>query len=125
MAIIVMELLLQGEGSESFMMALYNIQSSCNGGLESALQAMKLMGVNFGILLEAKLMEGVYMHWSSIYTVQSTHALSAWQGGISLFRGLVKRTRLRRWSCVGPMCCRFSLSWVHEMPTDLTTLPHI
>jgi hypothetical protein len=52
MATIATEPPLQPEGSESFMMTLYNKQSGCKGGSESALQAMKLMGVNFGVLLE-------------------------------------------------------------------------
>ena len=43
---------LRAEGSGSFTVASYNIQSGRNGGLESALQAMKLMGVDCGILLE-------------------------------------------------------------------------
>jgi hypothetical protein len=46
---------------------------------------MRLMGINLGILLETKLTKEVYMHWSSGYNVQSTHVLSAWQGGINLF----------------------------------------
>ncbi len=75
----------RAEGSGPFTMASYNIRSGRNGGLESALQAMKLMGVNFGILLEMKLTKGVYTRWSSSYHVQATHAPSAWQGGISLF----------------------------------------
>jgi hypothetical protein len=75
----------QAEGSGSFTVALYNIRSSRNGGLESALQAMKQMGIDCGVLLETKLTEGVYTRWSSGYNVQSTHAPSRWQGGISLF----------------------------------------
>ncbi len=43
------------------------------------------MGVDCGILIETKLTEGVYMHWSSGYNARSTHAPSKWQGGISLF----------------------------------------
>ena len=76
---------LQAEGSGLFTVASYNIQSGRNGGLESALQAMKRMGVDCGILLETKLTNGVYTHWSSGYNVLSTHAPSKWQGGISLF----------------------------------------
>ncbi len=41
MATIALELPLQAEGSGLFMVVSYDIQSSCNGGLESALQAMK------------------------------------------------------------------------------------
>ena len=49
----------QAEGSGSFTVALYNIQSGRNGGLESALRAMKLMGVDCGVLLETKLTKQV------------------------------------------------------------------
>jgi hypothetical protein len=80
-----MKLPLRAEGSGLFTMALYNIRSGCNAGLESALQAMKLMGVDFGVLLEKKLTKGVYTRWSSGHHVRATHAPSAWQGGISLF----------------------------------------
>jgi hypothetical protein len=85
MATMALELPSQAEGSGLFTVALYNIQSGCNGGLESALQAMKQMGVDYGVLLETKLTKGVYTRWSSGYNVQSTHALSKWQGAISLF----------------------------------------
>jgi hypothetical protein len=68
----------QAEGSGSFTIALYNIQIGYNGGLESALQVMKLMGVDCGIFLETKLTKEVYMRWSSGYNVQSTHAPSKW-----------------------------------------------
>ncbi len=60
MALIAMEPPSRAEGSGSFTVASYNIRSGRNGGLESALRAMKLMGVNLGILLETKLTEGVY-----------------------------------------------------------------
>ena len=85
MAAMALEPPLRAEGSGLFTVASYNIQSGHNGGLESALQAMKQMGVDCGILLETKLTKGVYMHWSSRYNVQSTHAPSKWQGGISFF----------------------------------------
>ena len=75
----------RAEGSGSFMVASYNIRSGRNGGLDSALRAMKLMGVDCGVFLETKLTEGIYTRWSSGYNVRSTHAPSKWQGGISLF----------------------------------------
>ncbi len=45
---------------ESFAVALYNIRSGQNGGLESALRAMAAMEVNFGILMETKITGGIY-----------------------------------------------------------------
>jgi hypothetical protein len=48
----------QAEGSGLFTIASYNIQSGCNGGLESALRAMKLMGVELWSLLRDKIDQG-------------------------------------------------------------------
>jgi hypothetical protein len=91
------------------MVASYNIQSGCNGGLESALQAMKQMGVDCGVLLETKLTEGVYMHWSSGYNVQSTHAPSKWQGGISLFWRTSEMYEIKEVEMRGPNVLLFQL----------------
>jgi hypothetical protein len=58
----------RADGSVSFMMSfLYNMQSGSNGGLGGPSQAIKLMRVGLGVILEMKLTEGVYMHWSSGY----------------------------------------------------------
>ncbi len=73
---------LRAEGSGSFTVASYNIRSGRNGGLESALRVMKLMGVDCGVFLETKLTEDVYTCWSSGYNVRSTRAPSKWQGVI-------------------------------------------
>ena len=54
MVITAVELPLRAEGSGLFTAASYNIQSVCNGGLESALQAMKLMRIDCGVLLDKK-----------------------------------------------------------------------
>jgi hypothetical protein len=50
----------QADCCESFAVALYNIRSGQNGGLESALRAMAAMEVDFGILVETKIMGGIY-----------------------------------------------------------------
>jgi hypothetical protein len=129
-----MGLPLQAEGSESFTMALYNKQSSCNGGLESALQAMKLMGVDFGVLLETKLTEGVYRCWSSGYNAHSTHAPSTWQGGISLFWRASETYEIKEVELRGPNVLSFQLvlgatRWYivrcYIPPTNLMTLTHV
>jgi hypothetical protein len=88
----------QAEGSRSYMIALYNIQCVFNGGLESALYAMKLMGVDCGIFPETKLTNWVYTCWSSGYNVHSTYAPSKWQGGISLFWRTSEMTK--RMTCI-------------------------
>jgi hypothetical protein len=124
----------RAKGSGSFTMALYNIQSGCNGGLESALQAMKLMGVNFGVLLETKLTKGVYTCWSSGYHVRATHAPSAWQGGISLFWRASDLYEVEEVEMQGPNVLSFLLVpgdtryytvGCHIPPNKLTTLTHI
>ena len=99
----------RAEGSGSFTVAQYNIQSGCNGGLENALRANKLMGVDCGVFLEKKLTEGVYTCWSSSYNVQSTHAPSKWQGGISLFLRASETYEIEEVEMCGPNVLLFQL----------------
>ena len=125
---------LQAEGSGSFTVASYNIRSGSNGGLESALRAMKLMGVDCGVFLETKLTEGIYTRWSSGYDVRSTHAPSKWQGGISLFWRASESYEIEEVELRGPNVLSFQLvlgaaRWYivgcHIPPNDLTTLTHV
>jgi hypothetical protein len=109
MAAMALEPPLRAEGSGSFTVASYNIQSGHNGGLESALQAMKPMGVDCGILLETKLTEGVYTCWSSGYNVRSTHTPSKWQGGISLFWRTSEMYEIEEVELRGPNVLSFQL----------------
>jgi hypothetical protein len=129
-----MEPPLQAEGNRSFTMASYNIQSGHNGGLESALQAMKLMGVDFGVLLETKLTKGVYTRWSSGYHIQATHAPSAWQGGICLFWRANDLYEVEEVELCGPNVLSFQLvlgatryyiMGCYIPPNNLTTLTHV
>jgi hypothetical protein len=115
-------------------MASYNIRSGCNGGLESALQAMKLMGVNFGILVETKVTKGVYTGWSSGYHVQATHVPGAWQGGISLFWRASDLYEVKEVELRGPNVLSFQLVLgatryyivgCYILPNNLTTLTHV
>ncbi len=124
----------QAEGSGLFTVASYNIQSSRNGGLESALRAMKQMGVDCGILLETKLTKGVYMCWSSRYNVQSTNTPSKWQGGFSLFWRTSRAYEIEEVEMQGPNVLSFQLisgatRWYivgyYIPPTNLTTLTHV
>jgi hypothetical protein len=92
------------------------------------------MGVNFGILLETKLTQGVYTCWSSGYNVRSTDTPSAWQGEISLFWKasemyeiedveLCEPNVLLFWHALG--ATRWCIMGCYIPPTDLTTLTHI
>ncbi len=125
---------LQAEGSGLFTVASYNIQSGCNGGLESALQAMKLMGVDCGVLLETKLTKGVYTCWSSGYNIRSTHAPSKWQGGISFFWRASEMYEVEEVEIRGPNVLTIQLvlgatRWYiircYVSPNNLTTLMHV
>ena len=124
----------RAEGGGSFTVASYNIRSGRNGGLESALRAMKQMGVDCGVLLETKLTEGVYTRWSSGYNVRSTHAPSKWQGGISLFWRTSGTYEIEQVEIRGPNVLSFQLvsgaaRWYiigcYIPPNDLTTLTHV
>jgi hypothetical protein len=125
---------LQAKGSGSFTIVSYNIQSGCNGGLESALQAMKFMGVDCGVFLETKLTKGIYTRWSSGYNVRSTHAPSKWQGGISLFWRACETYEIKEVEICGPNMLSFQLvlgatRWYivecYIPPNNLTTLTHV
>ncbi len=92
------------------------------------------MGVDCGILLETKLTEGVHTHWSSGYNVQSTHAPSKWQGGISLFWRTSETYEIKEVELHRPNVLSFQLvlgttRWYiigcYIPPTDLTTLTHV
>ncbi len=124
----------RAEGSGSFMVTSYNLQNGSNGGLESALQAMKQTGVDCGILLETKLTKGVYTCWSSGYNVQSTHVPSKWQGRISLFWRTSRTYEIEEVEMRGPNLLSFQLipgatRWYmvgcYILPTNLTTLTHV
>jgi hypothetical protein len=74
------------------------------------------------------------IHWSSSYNVQSTHAPSAWQGGISLFWRASETYEIGEVELRGPNVLSFQLvlgamRWYivgcYIPPTDLTTLTHV
>ena len=68
---------LQTDGSGTLVdVATWNIRSGCNGGLESALRAMKALSVDICLLTEAKLTDGIHMKLSSGYLVITTNATS-------------------------------------------------
>jgi hypothetical protein len=60
MVLMALEVQSQADCCESFAVALYNIRSGRNGGLESALRAMAAMEVDFGILMEMKITGSIY-----------------------------------------------------------------
>ncbi len=98
------------------------------------MRAMKLMGVDCGILLETKLTKEVYSCWSSGYSVQSTHVPSKWHGGISLFWRASEMYEVEEVEIRGPNVLTFQLvlgatRWYvigcYIPPNKLTTLTHV
>jgi hypothetical protein len=75
----------QADGSGFFTLAMFNVCSGHNGGLESALRAMAATGVDCGVFTETKIMDDVYMQLSLGYNVFASNAISIRQGGIALF----------------------------------------
>jgi hypothetical protein len=120
----------QAEGSGSFTVVSYYIRSGCNGGLESALQAMKQMGVDCSVLLETKLTKSVHTHWSSGYNVQSTYG----RGEISLFWRTSETYEIEEVELCRPNVLSFQFvsgatRWYivgcYIPPTNLTTLMQV
>jgi hypothetical protein len=87
----------QADGSESVVVATYNIRNGCNGGLESALRAMEAMEVDIGVFLESKVTSGIYTQSLSGYSVVASDAPSAHQGGIALFWRPNKSYKVEDW----------------------------
>jgi hypothetical protein len=95
---------------------------------------MKLMGVDFGVLLEMKLTKGVYTRWSSGHHIQATHAPSVWQGGISLFWMASDLYEVEEVDMQGSNvlsfllvlgATRYYIAGCYIPPNNLTTLTHI
>ena len=63
----------------------YNIRNGRKGGLEAALRGMSQANMDLGILLETKLIYGVYTRGSAGYNVITTDAPSRHRGGVTLF----------------------------------------
>jgi hypothetical protein len=62
----------------------WNIQNGRNKRLETALQALGVVGVDIGFLQETKLTDGIYRRFSLDYHVLATNAVSRTQGGVAL-----------------------------------------
>jgi hypothetical protein len=124
----------QPDGSGSVAIALFNIRSGRNGGLEAALRAMDQLRVDIGFLVETKLTGGIYTRHLSGYDVLASTATLSSSGGIALFwRGNilyeVKKTRI--W---GPDVIslhlmmgstRFFIVGCYIPPSNLETLVYI
>ncbi len=124
----------QADCCESFAVALYNIHSGRNGGLESALRAMAALEVDFGILMEIKITGGIYTRFSSNYSVFASDAVSVRQGGIALFWRSNKLYEIEEMRVRGSNVItfvvvlggdRYYAVGCYIPPNNLTTLTHV
>jgi hypothetical protein len=123
----------QADCCKPFAVALYNICSGQNGGLESALRAMAEMDIDFGILVETNITAGIYTCFSSSYNVFASNAVSIRQGGIALFWKPNKLYEIKEWQTCGPNVITFVVVLggkyyyavgCNILPTNLMTLTH-
>ena len=120
----------RADGCRSIAVATYNIRSSRNGGLESALRAMDGIGTDLGFLMETKVTDGIYTRESSGYSVVALNAPSAHQGGIALFWQPNKSCLVKDPRIWGPNIltfvlvtgsCQFFAVGCYIPPNDLST----
>ena len=125
----------QTYGSGTFMVTkTYNIRSGRNGGLESTLRAMVLLGVNIGFFRETKLTSSIYICNSGGYNVAATNVPRVLQGGVALFWKESKGYKVKEARIWAPNVLTFELVMVKDRyyvmgtyisPSDLTTLEHV
>jgi hypothetical protein len=124
----------QADDSGSIAVATYNICNGCNGGLESALQAMEAIDVVIGVFLESKVTGGIYTRSSIGYSVVASNTPSMHQGEIALFWQPNKSYDVEDWQIRGPNVLLFTIVMGSQQffamgcyipPNNLSTLQHI
>ena len=114
--------------------ATYNICNGRNSRLEMALRAAREMQLDFGLLTEVKMTEGIYTRSCEGYAVTATDAASKHQGGVALFYRESEYWQIESVVKHGPNVISFELvsGWRRTPvvggyipPTDRTTLPHM
>ena len=100
-------LMVDGSGTLDIMM--WNIRSSRNLGLESALRVMKSMGVDICLLTETKLTDGVHTRKLSGYDVVVTNAVSNSQGVVALCWKSSELYKVEETQKCGPSVIAFEL----------------
>jgi hypothetical protein len=134
MALTVLCLPSQTDGSGSIVVATWNISNGRNGRLESALRSMEAMGIDLGVFLEIKLMGRIYTWNSSQYSVVASDVPSAHQGGIALFWRANKTYKVKDRCIHGPNMLSFVIVMGSQHfyvvgcyipPNNLCTLPQV
>ena len=114
--------------------ATWNVCSGRNGGLESALRAMKALSVDICLFTEAKLMDGIHTRVSSRFSVVATDAASKSQGGVALCWREIEAFEVEETTKFGPNVIafqlvtgedRFYVVGVYIPPSDLKTLDDV
>jgi len=114
--------------------ATYNIRNGRNSRLEMALRAAREMSLDFGLLTEAKMTDGIYTRSCEGYAVVATDATSPHQGGVALFYRESEFWQIESVVKHGPNVVSFELvtGWCripvvggYIPPSDQSTLPHM
>ncbi len=93
-----------------------------------------VMDVDFGILMETKIMGGIYTQFSSDYSVFASNAISIQQGGFALFWRSNKLYEIKETRVRGPNVItfvvvlggnRYYAVGCYIPPNNLTTLTHV
>jgi hypothetical protein len=109
MVLLVLDAQSRADCCKSFVVALYDIRSGQNGGLESALRAMAEMDIDFRILVETKITTGIYTHFSSSFNVFASNTVSVQQGGIALFWKPKNLYEIEEWRMCRPNVITFTV----------------
>ena len=105
-----------------------------NACLETALQALDMVGVDLCFLTETKLTKGIYTQFPLGYRVLATNAMSHHQGGVALvYRELpywqVESSVFRGPNVISAVIvggnCRYWIVGAYVSPSDNTTSVHI
>jgi hypothetical protein len=121
---------------KSIRFGTFNIQSCRNGRVEQVLGAIGQMGVDWGILTEAKLTRSIHTRFSSDYHVFATEATSSSQGGLALFYPDLDAFQVEAVKRHGPNVLSFKLVtagirhpvfevYIPPSDTDLHTLEYL
>ena len=102
--------------------------------METALQALGIVGMDLCFLTETNLTEGIYTRFPSEYRVLATNAMSRHQGGIALVYRESPYWQVESLVLYGPIVIpvvivsgnsRYGVVGAYVPPVDTTTLVHI
>ena len=124
----------QPAGSGTIPIALWNIRSGGDGGLEAACRSLDSLGVNIAVLQKTRLPAGRYTRFSNGYAIVATPAPSHHQGGVALVWRDGEAYEVEEHKVYGPNVLAFELVTgvdryycvgAYIPPSDLTALDDV